>query len=134
VASPSASTAPPAAVPASPAASAGKGPLFGTVEGSTVVTSNGVPKISKGSSLPTATIMFNGKRLQLKLGQAFPKSKPVFRLAGIQSGNVLVALVKGGLADGSAVIKLPTRHPVTLINTVDKRRYTLVLLTGKKGA
>lgn len=133
----SAPAAPPPAVaaPTTPAVAApAKGPLFGTVEGGTASTSSSVPNVSKGSSLPTATIMFNGTRLQLNLGDAFPKSKPVFRLAGIQAGKVLVALVKGGLADGSTVITLPTRHPVTLVNTVDKRRYTLVLLTGKKGA
>jgi hypothetical protein len=106
---------------------AGTGPLFGTIEGP----SSGVTK-TKTRTLPGATIMLNGKRLRIALGEAFPKSKPVFRLAGIQAGSVSIALVKGGLADGSSAIKLPKRHPVTLVNTVDKRRYTIVLLTANK--
>ena len=87
-----------------PTGAAASGPLFGTVDGSSAAASTPASKgaPSKGPSLPTATIMFNGKKLHLKLGDSFPKAKPVFRLAGIQSGNVLVALVKGGLADGSA--------------------------------
>jgi hypothetical protein len=131
-----ADTGAPKAVPPPATTSAAKGPLFGTVEGSpaapTKSGSNGTT--SKGTSLPGATIMFNGKRLHLVLGQAFPKSKPVFRLSGIQSGSVILALVKGGLADGSSLITLPSRHPVTIVNTVDKTRYTMVLLAGKKGA
>jgi hypothetical protein len=116
--------APPAAdVTAPPETSVDKGPLFGTVDGS-----------KAAGSLPTATIVFNGTHLQLKLGQSFPKSKPVFRLAGIQSASILIAPLKGGLADGSDAITLRNGHPVTLVNTANGARYTLVLRSGKKGS
>ena len=51
------------------------------------------------------------------LGQAFPVTKPMFRLAGIKPGSVRIALVKGGLADGTTAITVQKHHPLTLVNT-----------------
>jgi hypothetical protein len=128
-------------VPTTTSSNPAQGPLFGTVDGGALpVTNASAPSngattktSAKTHALPSATLMFNGKRLHVVLGQAFPKANPVFRLAGIQSGSISIGLVKGGLADGSAVITLASRHPVTLVNTVDNLRYRMVLLTAQKG-
>lgn len=113
---------PPAPAPApTPAkASTGSGPLFGTVTGG-----------STAGSLPTARILLNGAPATVELGHSFPAAKPVFRLAGVLSGGVSISLVDGGLADGASAVKLQKGQSTTLMNTVDRRRYTIKLVATK---
>jgi hypothetical protein len=111
----------PAPTPA-PSSSSTSGPLFGTVAGGGAARSGG---------LPTARILLNGSPVQVALGRAFPATKPVFRLAGVLPGGVSISLAKGDLADGSSALKLRKGQSLTLMNTVDRRRYTIKLLATK---
>jgi hypothetical protein len=109
------------------ASSKGKtGPLFGTVEGTAAI-----PK--GGSSLPAASIVLNGHKMKVKLGDSFPSSKPYFRLAGVGPGSLTLSVVKGGLASGSSTLKLKKHKPVTLVNTIDGGRFTIEYLSPAKG-
>lgn len=138
-ASSTSTSTPPAATPppATSSPASGSGPLFGTVDGP--ATSTPSPKGGGGtttapaSNLPGATLKLNGKTIRVQLGQAFPVTKPMFRLAGIKSGSVRIALVKGGLADGTTAITVQKHHPLTLVNTVDNKRWTIVLLSASRG-
>jgi hypothetical protein len=102
------------------------GPLFGTVEGTAAI-----PK--GGSSLPAASIVLNGHKMKVKLGDSFPSSKPYFRLAGVGAGSLTLSVVKGGLASGSSTLKLKKHKPVTLVNTIDGGRFTIEYLSPAKG-
>lgn len=129
-ASPPAPATTPASVPAVTAPSAG--PVFGTVDGP--ATSTPAPRNpGKAQQLPGAVIKLNGTTIRVALGDTFPKNQPIFRLAGIKAGGVRIALVKGGLADGTSAITVPKRHPVTLVNTADNKRWTIVVLSATQG-
>jgi hypothetical protein len=110
----------PAPAPTPAKASTGSGPLFGTVTGG-----------ASAGSLPTARILLNGAPTTVALGHSFPAAKPVFRLAGVLSGGVSISLVDGGLADGASAVKLQKGQSMTLMNTVDRRRYTIKLVATK---
>jgi|tagenome__1003787_1003787.scaffolds.fasta_scaffold20200703_2 hypothetical protein len=109
----------PAPVPAK--TSSGSGPLFGTVSGGG----------AKAGGLPTARILLNGAPTTIALGHSFPAAKPVFRLAGVLAGGVSISLVNGGLADGASALKLRKGQSLTLMNTVDRHRYTIKLVATK---
>src|SRR6478609_1187692 len=128
-ASPAPAAAAPATVPA-PSTPA-SGPLFGTVDGPATATPS--PAATKKQTLPGAVIKLNGTKIRVALGDTFPKKQPVFRLAGIKNGAIRIALVKGGLADGTSAITIPRRHPITLVNTADTKRWTIVVLSATKG-
>ena len=127
-----AATTPPAASTSTPK---GSGPMFGTVDGPATATPSptGGTTAAPSSQLPGATLKLNGTKIRVQLGQAFPKNQPIFRLAGIKKGSVRIALVKGGLADGTSAVTLAKRHPLTLVNTADNKRWTIVLLSANKG-
>lgn len=99
--------------------------IFGIVGAST---SSATSK--NGGALPTARILLNGAPMSVALGHAFPASKPVFRLAGVQASSAMVALVTGALANGTSLLELRKGRSVTLMNTVDHHRYTLKLLAS----
>jgi hypothetical protein len=109
-------------------------PIYGTVAGSS--TKAGAPANGTGGkkpvTLPGATLKVNGVKMHVQLGDSFPEAKPIFRLAGITPGGVQVALIKGGLADGSSSLSVQKRHPMTLVNTADDKRYTIVFLSSNK--
>jgi hypothetical protein len=130
---PSAPTVTPPAVTTPPAVSTpGVGPVFGTVDGP--ATSTPAPaRTSPARQLPGAVIKLNGTKIRVALGDSFPKNQPVFRLAGLKSGGVRIALVKGGLADGTSAITVTKRHAVTLVNTADNKRWTILVLSTTKG-
>jgi hypothetical protein len=113
----------PAPAPTPAKATAGSGPLFGTVSGGG----------AKAGSLPTARILFNGGPMTIALGHSFPAAKPMFRLAGVVSDGVSISLVDGGLADGASALKLRKGQSLTLMNTVDRHRYTIKLVATKAG-
>lgn len=126
---------PPAAAAAAAAAAIGQGarssaaqqggPIFGTVQGPAV----GSPK---SSNIPAAMLLFNGKKIRVALGEAFPKKHPYFRLAGVKPGSLLIAVVNGSLADGSSSLDLRRHTPLTLVDTTDGARFTIEFLSGSK--
>lgn len=125
----------PPATSGSTSTPAGSGPLFGTVDGPATATPSPTSgtKTPPASKLPGAVLKLNGTKIRVQLGEAFPKNQPIFRLAGIKKGSVKIALVKGGLADGTSAVTLAKGHPLTLVNTADNKRWTIVLLSANKG-
>lgn len=125
----------PPATSGSTSTPAGSGPMFGTVDGPATATPSPTSgtKAPPASKLPGAVLKLNGTKIRVQLGEAFPKNQPIFRLAGIKKGSVKIALVKGGLADGTSAVTLAKGHPLTLVNTADNKRWTIVLLSANKG-
>ncbi len=111
-----------------PASSApASGPFFGTVD----TTTPAKPATAARAGLPTAQIRLNGTTVRVALGQSFPSKKPVFRLAGFQSGGVSIALVEGSLADGASALKLRMGQSLTLVNTSNNVRYAIKLVATR---
>lgn len=124
-----------AAAAAAAAGATSSGPIFGTIQGPSSPSGGSKPGAgaqSGGSSIPTAVIRFNGHRLTVALGQSFPKKNPYFRLAGVKPDGVMIAVLKGSLADGSASLELVKNTPLTLVNTASGGRFRIELLSGAK--
>ena len=146
--SPAAPTSPPpaattesaaakAAAAAAAAAAAGatsSGPIFGTIQGPSAQPGGSKQGAGSqpGSSIPSAILRFNGHRLTVALGQSFPKKNPYFRLAGVKPDGVMIAVLKGSLADGSASLELVKNTPLTLVNTASGGRFRIELLSAAK--
>ena len=147
-----ASTSPPAAAtPTSPPAAAAtgnaaakaaavtagaisSGPIFGTIQGPSSQSSG--PSQGAGSrsarSIPSAVIRFNGHTQTVALGASFPKKSPYFRLAGVTPNGIIISVLKGSLADGSASIELVKNRPLTLVNTATGGRFRIELRSAPK--
>lgn len=91
-------------------------------------------KQSKQSAAPPAdaVIGVNGRLAVVAVGQAFPATNDpttngVFRLVGLTAKAAKVAVVGGSYTTGAHALKLTMNSVVTLVNTADGKRYTLVL-------
>jgi hypothetical protein len=96
---------------------------------------------SGGSAKPpvaaptTAVISLNGELLAVPVGTDFPLSgvvfdrlgAPLFHLVSVSAKSAKIAIVGGKYADGSAAITLDLKKPLTLQNTADGTKYTLIL-------
>jgi hypothetical protein len=76
----------------------------------------------------TAVISVNGVTESVSTGAAFPASTPIFQLVSLTSSAAKVSVVGGSYATGAATVPLQVNKPVTLENTADGTRYTLVLM------
>lgn len=82
---------------------------------------------------PTAAVIsVNGKVSAVTVGTAFPVSKDpalngVFRLVSLTAKTAKIAVVGGSYTNGSRTLTLTVDSVVTLVNTADGRKYTLVL-------
>jgi hypothetical protein len=84
---------------------------------------------------PTAAVIsLNGVLMSVTVSSAFPTSGPIFDRAGslfqlvsLTAKTAKVAIVGGSYADGAPTLTLTVGKPVTLQNTADGTRYTLVL-------
>lgn len=79
-----------------------------------------------------AVIGVNGHLAVVSVGQAFPVTKSpatngVFRLIGLTAKSAKVAVVGGSYTTGARALTLTVNSVVTLVNTADGKRYTLVL-------
>lgn len=90
-------------------------------------------KQAKQKAVPpaAAVIGVNGRLSVVSVGQAFPATKDaatngVFRLIGLTAKSAKVAVVGGSYTTGHA-LTLTVNSVVTLVNTADGKRYTLVL-------
>jgi uncharacterized membrane protein YgcG len=81
----------------------------------------------------TAVIAVNGVSESVTTGAIFPTTSPnatsngVFDLVSLTSNTATVSVVGGSYASGSQTLKLTANKPVTLVNTADGTRYTLLL-------
>jgi hypothetical protein len=89
-----------------------------------------------GSSNPgsaaagNATIAVNGAEEIVSVSKTFPKANPVFKLVSIGNGTAKVGIATGTLKGGSQTVTLTKGEPLTLLNTVDGKRYKLELVSA----
>ncbi|HSX21451.1 MAG TPA: hypothetical protein VLE97_01600 [Gaiellaceae bacterium] len=103
---------------------------------STTTTST-TPKAPPAPPLPpptSAVISLNGELMSVALDADFPTSGTVFsrigslfHLKSLTKTTAKVTIVGGSYADGAPALTLTVGKPVTLQNTADGTRYTLVL-------
>lgn len=97
--------------------------------------SSGGPSKPPVSAPTAAVIALNGELLSVPTGTDFPISgavferlgAPLFRLVSVGANSAKIAVVGGKYADGSAAITLLVKKPLTLQNTADGTKYTLIL-------
>jgi hypothetical protein len=76
-----------------------------------------------------ATISVNGDRERVRVASNFPRANPVFRLVSARGNTARVGIAGGSLTGGSHTVTLTKSEPLTLLNTVDGKRYRLELLS-----
>lgn len=87
----------------------------------------------KASPPPTAAVFsVNGRLVSVALGSSFPVTNDqatngIFRLVGLTAKAAKVAVVGGSYASGAHALTLKVDEAVTLVNTADGQRFTLVL-------
>lgn len=77
----------------------------------------------------SATISVNGISEVVKIGDAFPKADPLFRLASIKEGVAKITIAGGSLQDGAEAVSLTKDEPLTLMNTADGTKYVIRLVS-----
>ena len=134
--SPSGGPAAPSAAPAAPAASPGPTTAAAPSQPSAPAPAAAAAKPTAFAPSPakaarTATIAVNGAEQQIDVGGSFPKSDPVFRLVSVTTSSAKVAIVDGKLKDGAGSVTLQQGVPLTLMNTADRKRYVLRLVSAR---
>jgi hypothetical protein len=107
-------------------------PAGGTT--TTPTTTTTTPTSTTPALPPTVSISVNGVTSHVGSGGTFPSTTPVFRLVSCDSGSAQIGIVGGSYSDGGAALTLKLNVPVTLENTTDGKRYTLVLTSIPKKA
>lgn len=126
---------------------ASKDPFLESVQktsGSTSPTSSSTPKAPAGPKAPkappapppgSAVISVNGELINVGVGMDFPTSgsvfsqvgAPLFHLLSLTQRTAKVTIAGGSYANGAQALTLTVGQPVTLQNTADGTRYTLLL-------
>jgi hypothetical protein len=86
------------------------------------------PPAPPAPPVTTAVISVNGVSESVSTGAAFPAANPIFQLATLTAKTAGVTVVGGSYATGAPALTLTVNKPVTLQNTADGTRYTLLLL------
>ncbi len=76
----------------------------------------------------SAVISVNGVQESVSTGADFPAASPFFQLVSLTATTAQVAIAGGSYASGQATLALQVNKAVTLVNTADGTRYTLLLL------
>jgi hypothetical protein len=96
-------------------------------------TKTATPTSGSGAKAPTAVaptsavISVNGTAESVAAGASFPASNPLFQLLSLTKTTAKVTVVGGSYASGAASLTLTVNKSVTLVNTADGTRYTLLL-------
>ena len=98
-----------------------------TVPSTTPSTPSTPPAQPSAPAPTTAVISLNGVLMSVAMNTDFPTAAPVFHLVSLTASTAKVAISGGSYADGSAAITLKLKAPVTLQNTADGTKYTLIL-------
>jgi hypothetical protein len=77
----------------------------------------------------TATIAVNGAEESVSVSDTFPKANPVFKLVSVGANTAKIGVASGTLKGGSQTVTLSKGEPLTLLNTVDGKRYKLELVS-----
>ena len=82
----------------------------------------------------TAVISVNGTLYSVAVGNNFPEAsstdastQPLFHLLSVTAHSAKISIVGGSYANGAPAVTLQENKPVTLMNTADGTRYTLIL-------
>jgi hypothetical protein len=75
----------------------------------------------------TGVISLNGTLMSVAVNTDFPSTAPVFHLISLTATTAKLGIAGGSYADGSQAITLKLKTPVTLQNTADGTKYTLIL-------
>ncbi|MGH3008494.1 MAG: hypothetical protein ACRDLM_03690 [Gaiellaceae bacterium] len=101
---------------------------------STKQTNQSTQPKQKTASVPpaSAVIAVNGRLSLVAVGEVFPLTKDsatngIFRLVGLTAKSAKVAVVGGSYTTGARALTLTVNSVVTLLNTADGKRYTLIL-------
>jgi hypothetical protein len=76
----------------------------------------------------TATIAVNGAEQAVSVSDTFPSGNPVFKLVSLDGNTAKVGVENGELKGGSKTVTLTQGEPLTLLNTVDGKRYKVELV------
>jgi hypothetical protein len=76
----------------------------------------------------TATIAVNGAEETVAVSNTFPNGNPVFKLVSVGKDSAKVGVASGKLGGGAQTVTLAKGEPLTLLNTVDGKRYKLELI------
>jgi hypothetical protein len=76
----------------------------------------------------TATIAVNGTEETVAVSNTFPNGNPVFKLVSVGENSAKVGVASGKLGGGAQTVTLSKGEPLTLLNTVDGKRYKLELI------
>jgi hypothetical protein len=133
-AAPAASAAPAPAAPApAPSPPAAPAPAASPPAASTAAPSKpeatteaARPRFTVASSA-SATISVNGVTEKVTVSRTFPRKDPVFRLVSLSEDAAKIGIAGGTLTGGSQTVTLTKGEPLTLLNTVDGKRYKLEL-------
>ena len=114
--------------PTAATATSGSGSAAGTKKQPTV------PKTPPAPPPTSATISLNGELMSVTVGSPFPTAGVTFGHAGslfqldaLTKTTAKVSIVGGSYADGAPALTLTVGKPITLQNTADGTRYTLIL-------
>jgi hypothetical protein len=115
------------AAPSSPSG----GTSSGGTSGGTSSGGGSAPKIPPAPPAPpptSAVISVNGSSESVASGSNFPAASPVFQLLSLTATTAKISVVGGSYASGAGTLTLKVNKPVTLVNTADGTRYTLLLM------
>lgn len=117
---------------ASTAAASSGGSTAGKTKTSTTTTTTA--KTPPAPPPTIAVISLNGEFMTVDVGAAFPTAGTtfsrvgsLFQLDSLTAKSAKVSIVGGSYADGAGELTLDVGQPVTLQNTADGTRYTLIL-------
>src|SRR4051812_33595225 len=90
---------------------------------------------SSPSQIPTgskprpgsAVISVNGTLYTVATASDFPQANPLFHLVSVTAHSAKVSIAGGSYSSGAPTVTLTENKPVTLVNTADGTRYTLIL-------
>jgi hypothetical protein len=90
---------------------------------------SGSPQIPSGSKPQpgSAVISVNGTLYTVATASDFPQANPLFHLVSVTAHSAKIAIAGGSYSSGAATVTLKEGKPVTLVNTADGTRYTLIL-------
>jgi hypothetical protein len=73
-------------------------------------------------------ISVNGTSESVLSGSNFPAASAVFQLLSLTATTAKISIVGGSYASGAGTLTLKVNKPVTLVNTADGTRYTILLM------
>ena len=75
----------------------------------------------------SAVISVNGTLYTVATASDFPQANPLFHLVSVTAHSAKISIAGGSYSSGAATVTLKENKPVTLVNTADGTRYTLIL-------